>query len=105
MFVILEDVLGNFYVPFARQVNESYSDQEKKLLTRIIRLLTFGIKGYLSEPCLFCKSVRIKFIQFFVCQYVLCIQFLVILRLSKDAHSASVDTAFGIPFSKITLLQ
>lgn len=66
--LFLEDTLRNFYVPFARQVNESYSDQEKKLLARIIRLLTFRMEGQLFEPCFSCKSVRHEFISFFCAQ-------------------------------------
>lgn len=66
--LVLEDVLRNFYVPFTRRVNESYSDQEKKLLVRIIKLLIFRIEGRLFKPCLFCKSVQCDFILYFCVQ-------------------------------------
>lgn len=66
--LFLEGTLRDFYVPFARQVNESYSDQEKKLLARIIRLLTCRMEGQFFEPCLSCKFVRNKLIPFFCAQ-------------------------------------
>ena len=47
----LEELLVNFYTPFARQVAQSYSLQEQEVLARIIRSLTFYMRGDVSEPC------------------------------------------------------
>ena len=60
---VLEDVLNNFYVPFARQVSEPYSGQERKLLVSIIKLLTFRIEENLLKPYFSCTNSRCNFIR------------------------------------------
>lgn len=60
---VLEEMVANFYVPFSRQVNQSYSLQEQDALVRIIKLLGFRIKGGVSASCaLSSKSVCHRFV-------------------------------------------
>ena len=47
----LEEMVANFYVPFSRQVNQSYSLQEQNVIVKIIGLLDFRIKGGVSASC------------------------------------------------------
>lgn len=54
----------NYYVPFSKQVNQPYSLQEQEMLVRIIKTLTFHIRGGASLSCSLSVSGKCYLIAF-----------------------------------------